>query len=202
MENDGTLTRDHTVAGALQPADREHDREVIPPFARTSEASARSSTFIIKPGINARGFIRTGPAGAVRTGDRGRSGYLRRGGRECSKSSRPMPSRRGCVIVPGDARPIRWMCAHPPSRDALPMDHTSRYEIHIGDLLGERLLTAFPELPARTLESVTPLVGDLPDEGALHGVLARIEPLGFDLLEVRRGKSVATGWVRPGRGSA
>jgi hypothetical protein len=65
----------------------------------------------------------------------------------------------------------------------------SRYEIHIGGLLSERLLTAFPELQARTLGSVTVLVGDLPDQAAIHGVLSRIESLGLELLEVRRDRS-------------
>ena len=50
----------------------------------------------------------------------------------------------------------------------------------------ERLLSAFPELHARGLGSVTVLVGDLPDQAALHGVLARIESLGLELIEVRR----------------
>ena len=86
-----------------------------------------------------------------------------------------------------------------------PMDHhakPSRYEIHVSGLLGERLLTAFPELHAHTLESVTVLVGDLPDQAALHGVLSRIESLGLELLEVRRDNSVRTRWVPPGRGGA
>jgi hypothetical protein len=66
---------------------------------------------------------------------------------------------------------------------------TSRYEIHISGLLSDRLLNAFPELHARTLGPVTVLVGDLPDQAALHGVLSRIESLGLELLEVRRGGS-------------
>jgi hypothetical protein len=85
------------------------------------------------------------------------------------------------------------------------MDHHAkvlRYEIHISDLLGERLLTAFPELHAQTLESVTVLVGDLADQAALHGVLSRIESLGLELLKVRRWNPVGTRWVRPGPGGA
>ena len=76
----------------------------------------------------------------------------------------------------------------------------SPYEIHISGLLGERLLTAFPELHAETLENVTVLIGDLPDQAALHGVLSRIELLGLELLEVRRGNPVRTRRVRPGAG--
>jgi hypothetical protein len=86
-----------------------------------------------------------------------------------------------------------------------PMDHHaqgSRYEIHVSGLFGERFLAAFPELHAQTIESVTVLVGDLPDQGALHGVLSRIESLGLELLEVRRGNPVRTRWVPPGIGGA
>jgi hypothetical protein len=78
----------------------------------------------------------------------------------------------------------------------------SQYEIRIRGLLGEPLLTAFPELHAQTLESVTVLVGDLPDQAALHGVLSRIESLGLELLEVRRGNDARTGSVPPGPGGA
>jgi hypothetical protein len=108
------------------------------------------------------------------------------------------------VLAAGEIpRTIRWMPTHPPSRDAPAMDHhakASQYEVHISGLLGERLLTAFPELHARTLENVTVLVGDLPDQAALHGVLSRIESLGLELLEVRRCSYVRTRWVPPGRG--
>ena len=85
------------------------------------------------------------------------------------------------------------------------MDHhpnASRFEIHVSGCLGERLLAAFPEFHAETFERVTVLVGDLPDQAALHGVLSRIESLGLELLEVRRGASVGSRWVRPERGGA
>jgi hypothetical protein len=80
----------------------------------------------------------------------------------------------------------------------------ARYAIHVGGLLSERMVGAFPELRARTLGSVTVLVGDLPDQAALHGVLSRIESLGLELLEVRRGSSrfddaAAQDGLTPGR---
>ena len=62
----------------------------------------------------------------------------------------------------------------------------SRYEIHVGGILSGRMLGAFPGLRARTMGGVTVLVGDLPDQAALHGVLSRIESLGLELVEVRR----------------
>jgi hypothetical protein len=65
----------------------------------------------------------------------------------------------------------------------------AQYEIYLGGLLSDRLLTAFPELHARALGRVTVLAGDLSDQAALHGVLSRIESLGLELLEIRRGGS-------------
>ena len=65
------------------------------------------------------------------------------------------------------------------------------YEIHLRGELSDRLLSAFPELRARTRNHETLLTGALPDQSALHGVLARIEALGLELLEVRRMRTQA-----------
>jgi len=46
--------------------------------------------------------------------------------------------------------------------------------------------SAFPALQARASGGDTVLTGPLPDRAALHGVLAEIEALGLELLEVRR----------------
>jgi hypothetical protein len=45
---------------------------------------------------------------------------------------------------------------------------------------------AFPGLEAGWRGRDTRLRGCLPDQAALHGVLAQIEALGLELLEVRR----------------
>ncbi len=66
---------------------------------------------------------------------------------------------------------------------------TTKYEIRVRGLLSERLLSAFPEMRARTRDHETVLTGGLPDQSALHGVLGRIEALGLELLEVRRAKT-------------
>jgi hypothetical protein len=69
------------------------------------------------------------------------------------------------------------------------MDDKARsawYEIRIRGLLGETLLGAFPGLHAKEHGAETVLAGALPDQAALHGVLARIEALSLELLEVRR----------------
>jgi len=63
--------------------------------------------------------------------------------------------------------------------------NSTRYEIHVRGQLSDRLLSAFPELRARTRNHETLLTGALPDQSALHGVLTRIEALGLELLEVR-----------------
>ena len=51
--------------------------------------------------------------------------------------------------------------------------------------LGETLRSAFPALQAQA-SGDTVLTGPLPDRAALYGVLAQIEALGLELLEVRR----------------
>jgi hypothetical protein len=48
------------------------------------------------------------------------------------------------------------------------------------------LLTAFPDLQAEASDGETVLAGVLVDQAALYGVLAKIEALGLELLEVRR----------------
>jgi hypothetical protein len=52
--------------------------------------------------------------------------------------------------------------------------------------LGETMRSAFPALRAQASGGDTVLAGPLPDRAALHGVLAQIEALGLELLEVRR----------------
>jgi hypothetical protein len=61
-----------------------------------------------------------------------------------------------------------------------------RCEIRVRGVLSETLLSAFPGLDAEVEEGDTVLSGGLPDRSALHGVLAQIEALGLELLEVRR----------------
>jgi hypothetical protein len=61
-----------------------------------------------------------------------------------------------------------------------------RYEFRVRNHLGETMLGAFPALHAETSGKDTVLRGALPDQAALHGVLAQIEALGLELLELRR----------------
>ena len=60
------------------------------------------------------------------------------------------------------------------------------YAIRVRGILGERLLSAFPDFHAVTDRGDTLLLGHVPDQSALHGVLGQIESLGLELVEVRR----------------
>jgi hypothetical protein len=62
----------------------------------------------------------------------------------------------------------------------------THYVIRVRGVLGDRLLSAFPRLRSRAERGDTVLAGTLPDQAALHGILAQIEALGLELLEVRR----------------
>ena len=59
------------------------------------------------------------------------------------------------------------------------------YAIRIDGHLGATVLSAFPALTPRRHGTHTMLTGML-DRSALYGVLAEVEALGLDLLEVRR----------------
>jgi hypothetical protein len=69
------------------------------------------------------------------------------------------------------------------------MDEATRpacYEIRIRGLLGGTLVEAFPDLRAQADGTETVLTGPMADQAALYGVLAQMEALGLELLEVRR----------------
>jgi hypothetical protein len=59
------------------------------------------------------------------------------------------------------------------------------YAIRIRGHLGATLLSAFPALEPRRHAADTVLTGLL-DRSALYGVLAEVEALGLDLVEVRQ----------------
>ena len=59
------------------------------------------------------------------------------------------------------------------------------YAIRIRGRLGATALSAFPSMVSELKGSETVLTGVLEDRAALFGVLAQIEALGLDLLEVR-----------------
>jgi hypothetical protein len=61
-----------------------------------------------------------------------------------------------------------------------------RYRIRVRGRLGETICSAFPALQAQASGADTVLTGPLPDRAALYGVVAEIEALGLELLELRR----------------
>ena len=78
------------------------------------------------------------------------------------------------------------MRVHLITRDHGLMDPASDwYSIRINGHLGATFLGAFPALVSQRHGAHTVLTGRL-DRAALYGVLAEIEALGLDLLEVRR----------------
>jgi hypothetical protein len=78
------------------------------------------------------------------------------------------------------------MPGHLPARDHGGMDPApASYLIRINGHLGATVLSAFPALAPRHHGAHTVLTGLL-DRSALYGVLAEIEALGLDLLEIRK----------------
>jgi hypothetical protein len=65
-------------------------------------------------------------------------------------------------------------------------DDPALYQIRVSGHLGPTLLTAFPAFVPQQQGAETVLTGLLPDAAALYGVLAEIEALGLDLLELRK----------------
>ena len=63
------------------------------------------------------------------------------------------------------------------------------YTIRINGRLGATALSAFPSMVPELKNSETVLTGLLEDRSALFGVLAQIEALGLELLEVRQIRS-------------
>ena len=61
-----------------------------------------------------------------------------------------------------------------------------RYRIRVRGRLGQTTHCAVPALQAQASGGDTVLTGSLRDQAALYGVLAEMEALGLDLLEVRR----------------
>jgi len=78
------------------------------------------------------------------------------------------------------------MPAHLPAHDHGVMDPApARYRIRIHGHLGATVLSAFPALVSQRHGADTVLTGLL-DRSALYGVLAEIDALGLDLIEVRQ----------------
>ena len=75
----------------------------------------------------------------------------------------------------------------------MPANHTAsggrepqRYEIRVRGPIGPMTMQAFPTLAQGRSGQDTLLVGSLPDQSALYGVIHQLEALGLQLLEIRR----------------
>ena len=62
----------------------------------------------------------------------------------------------------------------------------ANYEIRIKGRVGESVLLAFDGLTATTEPVETILYGPVPDQDALHELLARLQSLGLEVVEFRR----------------
>jgi hypothetical protein len=62
----------------------------------------------------------------------------------------------------------------------------ARYEIRIEGVLGQHWAAWFDGLQISSDASQTVIRGWLPDQPALHGVLAKVRDLGLSLISVRR----------------
>ena len=74
----------------------------------------------------------------------------------------------------------------------MPEDHCvttqpgCQYVIRIRGRLGATALSAFPNLGSEMQGGETVLTGSLEDRSAVYGVLAQIDALGLEILELRR----------------
>jgi hypothetical protein len=80
--------------------------------------------------------------------------------------------------------------ASPAHHDGRQDDHVARppglYTIRIRGRLGATALSAFPSMVPELKGGETVLTGLLEDRSALFGVVAQIEALGLELLELRQ----------------
>ena len=62
-----------------------------------------------------------------------------------------------------------------------------RFEIHVGTTLDQSWSEWFDGLAIeRVSDNRTRLVGDIEDQAALHGVLARVRDLGLEIISIAR----------------
>jgi hypothetical protein len=72
------------------------------------------------------------------------------------------------------------------SDPALTMVRAGRYEIRLRGSIGREALDGFEEFDGDVGPVETILHGTMPDQAALHRVLAQIDALGLELIGVRR----------------
>jgi hypothetical protein len=91
------------------------------------------------------------------------------------------------------SHPIRVSAIHPPGADDAAMQgKPPSYEIRVAGRLGATILTAFPDLQGEEHGSETVLTGEVRDRAALYGILARLDALGLELIEIKRTTAAPT----------
>ena len=80
------------------------------------------------------------------------------------------------------ATPAHYVARH----DAHVATPLGVYTIRIKGRLGRTALSAFPTMTCELTGSETVLVGLLQDQSAVFGVIAQIEALGLELIELRQ----------------
>ena len=73
-----------------------------------------------------------------------------------------------------------------PQDDRVATEPGCRYTIRIRGRLGDTALSAFPTMEAEVRGRETVLTGSLEDRSAVYGVLAQLEALGLEVLELRQ----------------
>ena len=74
-----------------------------------------------------------------------------------------------------------------PAEDSATGDREPRrYEFRVRGPIGPTMMQAFPTLAASRSGQDTLLVGSIPDQSALYGLIHQLETLGLQLLEIRR----------------
>lgn len=62
----------------------------------------------------------------------------------------------------------------------------ARYEIKVKGLLGNQWLSWFEGVSIETEGGLTTITADVPDQSALHGLIARVRDLGLPLISINR----------------
>ena len=92
----------------------------------------------------------------------------------------------GCHLIPANHRIPASPAPSVRQQDDRVAAPPSLYRIRIKGRLGDTALSAFPSMACDLVRSETVLNGWLEDQAALFGVLAQIEGLGLQLLELRQ----------------
>ena len=87
---------------------------------------------------------------------------------------------------PTEGHPQRVRPRHPTQRKSALKVASASYEIRIKGELRQPVLALLGDFAASTKAPETVLSGALPDQEALHRVLARLQALGLELIAVRR----------------